>query len=101
MKMVLSEDIVSMTDFARGTKERLQVLQESQRPCVLTHNGRAAAVVLSMEAFEQLASDAEEHRMDQRLRAALAAYDQGELGTEGPKAFARLRQQAVDRRAAR
>ncbi len=101
MKLVLSEDIVSMTEFARATKERLQVLQESQRPCVLTHNGKAAAVVLSVEAFEQMAGDAEEHRMDQRLRAALAAYDQGETGTEGGKAFARIRSRAARRGSAR
>jgi PHD/YefM family antitoxin component YafN of YafNO toxin-antitoxin module len=97
MKMVLSEDIVSMTDFARGTRERLRTLQESQRPCVLTHNGKAAAVVLSVEAFEQLAADAEEHRMDQRLRSALAAYHEGELGTEGGVAFARLRRRTARR----
>lgn len=101
MKLVLSEDIVSMTEFARGTKERLQLLQESQRPCVLTQNGKAAAVVLSVEAFEQMAGDAEEHRMDQRLHAALVAYDQGKTGTEGRKAFARIRSRAARRRSAR
>jgi len=94
----MSEDIVSMTDFARGTKEHIRALQESQRPCVLTHNGKAAAVVLSVEAFEELVGDAEEHRMYQRLRAALVAYDRGGSGTDGPAAFTRLRRRASSKR---
>ena len=40
MKMILAEDIVSVTDFARGTKEHLADMAKKQRPRVLTQNGR-------------------------------------------------------------
>jgi hypothetical protein len=35
-------------------------------------------LVLSLDAFEKMAHDAEEYRMDLRLRAALESYAAGE-----------------------
>jgi PHD/YefM family antitoxin component YafN of YafNO toxin-antitoxin module len=48
-KIILSKDVMSVTDFARGTKELLADLSRHQRPRVLTQNGKAAAVVMSVE----------------------------------------------------
>jgi PHD/YefM family antitoxin component YafN of YafNO toxin-antitoxin module len=99
--MILEEDIVSLTDFARQTKEHTAALKQHHRPRVLTHNGRAAAVVLSVESYEKLAHDAEEHRLDLRLQAALADFAKGRRGIKAAKAFQAIRFRAAKRRAAR
>ena len=93
MKMILAEDIVSVTDFARGTKEHLADMAKKQRPRVLTQNGKAAAVVLTVEAFDELTHQAEEHRLDLELKAALEAYAKGDRGTPGDVAFAQIRKE--------
>jgi prevent-host-death family protein len=94
MKMILSEDIVSVTDFARGTKEHLAEIAKHQRPRVLTQNGKAAAVVLSVAAYEAMAHEAEERRLDQELKATLEAYALGDRGTPADIVFARIRERA-------
>ncbi len=99
--MILGKDIVSLTDFARRTKEHATDLKKHGRPRVLTHNGRASAVVLSVSAYEQLMHDAEEHRLDLRLRAALDAYAKGQRGTGAAKAFQAIRARTAKRRAAK
>ena len=98
--MRLEEDIVSLTDFARRTKEHTAELKKHGRPRVLTHNGRAAAVVLSVAAYEQLMHDAEERKLDLRLRDALEDYAKGNSGTPATKAFQSIRTRASKRRAA-
>ena len=101
MKMVLSEDVVSLTDFARNTKKHTKDLAATGRPRVLTQNGKAAAVVLSPEAFEKMAHDAQEYLLDVRLRKAIERHLAGERGIAGKKAFASLREETVARRKAR
>ena len=91
MKMVLSEDIVSVTDFARDTKEHLAELAKHNRPRVLTQNGRAAAVVLSVETYAEMAYHAEEHRLDRELKVALEAYARGDRGRPLGEALGDLR----------
>jgi PHD/YefM family antitoxin component YafN of YafNO toxin-antitoxin module len=100
MKLSLKEDVVSLTDFARKTRAHTRGLAKSGRPRVLTHNGRAAMVVMSVEAYERLAAEAEEHRLDLKLREAVAAYAKGDLGQPADKVFARLRKRAAKRQAA-
>jgi len=101
MKMILQEDVVSLTDFARNTKQHTTELRETGRPRILTQNGKAAAVVLSPEAFEKMAWDAEEYRLDERLRGAIARHLAGDPGIPGKEAFAALRQETATRRKAR
>ena len=50
MNMILEKDVVSLTDFARQTRKHTAELKKHNRPRVLTHNGKAAAVVLSSAA---------------------------------------------------
>lgn len=101
MNLVLDQDIVSLTDFARNTREHTAELKKHGRPRVLTHNGKAAAVVLSVAAFEELVHDAEERRADMQLKSALDNYAKGERGIPLDEAFAQIRQQAAKRRAVR
>ena len=91
MKMVLEKDIVSLTDFARQTRKHTAELKKNNRPRVLTHNGKAAAVVLSVAAYDEMAHAAEEYRLDMELKAALEAYDRGDRGRPLDEAFGDLR----------
>jgi PHD/YefM family antitoxin component YafN of YafNO toxin-antitoxin module len=101
MKMCLQEDIVSLTDFARQTRQHIAELQAHNRPRVLTHNGKAAAVVLSVAAYEEMAQAAEERRLDLELKTAIEAYARGERGTPGPQAFEEIRAGIAKRKASK
>jgi PHD/YefM family antitoxin component YafN of YafNO toxin-antitoxin module len=96
--MALEQDIVSLTDFARQTRKHTSEIKKHGRPRVLTHNGRASAVVLSVAAYERLRHDAEEHRLDLRLREALNDYAKGRRGTPAATAFQGIRARAAKRR---
>jgi PHD/YefM family antitoxin component YafN of YafNO toxin-antitoxin module len=95
------EDVVSLTDFARNTKQHAEELARGGRARILTQNGKASVVVLSLDAFEQMAHDAEEYRMDLRLRAALESYAAEEFGEQTESVMDRLRKRAAQRRAAK
>jgi len=55
MNMILEKAVVSLTDFARRTRKHTAELKKHNRPRVLTHNGKARAVVLSVRAFNKMA----------------------------------------------
>jgi PHD/YefM family antitoxin component YafN of YafNO toxin-antitoxin module len=99
MRIDLKEDVVSLTDFARNTKEHAKELAKGGRARILTQNGKASVVVLSLDAFEQMAHEAEEYRLDLRLRSALEAYANGDQGTPIGTAMNQLRKRAQKRRA--
>jgi PHD/YefM family antitoxin component YafN of YafNO toxin-antitoxin module len=92
MRMDLKEDVVSLTDFARNTKQHAKELAAGGRARILTQNGKASVVVLSLDAFERMAHDAEEYRMDLRLREALESYAAGEAGVAVKTVMGRLRE---------
>jgi PHD/YefM family antitoxin component YafN of YafNO toxin-antitoxin module len=98
MNIDLKEDVVSLTDFARNTKQHALELAQGGRARILTQNGKASVVVLSLDAFEKMAHDAEEYRMDLRLRAALESYAADESGTPAKTVMGRLRKRAGQRR---
>jgi PHD/YefM family antitoxin component YafN of YafNO toxin-antitoxin module len=100
MRIDLKEDVVSLTDFARNTRQHAEELARGGRARILTQNGKAAVVVLSLDAFEELARDAEEHRMDLRLRSAVESYAKGNRGTATKAVMSRLRKRAEKRRSA-
>jgi prevent-host-death family protein len=49
-----SEDIRSVTDLKRSTREILDHLHASGRPVILTVNGKADSVLLDVRAYERL-----------------------------------------------
>ncbi len=101
MRIDLKQDVVSLTEFARNTKQHAKELADGARPRILTQNGKASVVVLSLDAFEQMARDADEYRMDLRLRAALESYTKGDRGAPATKVMGRLRKRATARRTKR
>ena len=99
MEINLKEDVVSLTDFARNTKRHARELARGGRARILTQNGKASVVVLSLEAFDQLSRDAGEYRMDLRLRKAMEEYAAGERGAKAGTVIGKLRKRAAKRRA--
>ena len=78
MKIDLKNGIGSLTDFARNTREQTDELIRTGRPKVLTQNGSAALLVLSVDAFEELSSQAYKRQMDMRLKESLDRLVAGE-----------------------
>ena len=72
------EDIHSLSDFQRKTREHIQRLRETGRPEVLTVNGKAALVVQDADAYQRLLDLAD--RMDTLLavREGLDSMERGE-----------------------
>ena len=53
MSLTPSEDIRSVTDLKRKTKEILSQVHRTKRPVVLTVNGRADAVLMDTSTYEK------------------------------------------------
>ena len=100
MRIDLKRDVVSLTDFARNTKQHAEELALGGRARILTQNGKASVVVLSLDAFEEMARDAEEYRMDLRLREAMESYDKGNPGAPAKTVMERIRKRAEKRQSA-
>ena len=69
--MIKTEDIGSLTDFARNTKAHLKRLKRTGRPELLTVNGKAEVVVQSASAYQRLLESLEKlqrERRDGKLR---------------------------------
>jgi hypothetical protein len=54
LSLIDLNDVCSLTEFHRKSRVHLRRLQETGRPQVLTVNGRAALVVQSAAAYQQL-----------------------------------------------
>jgi prevent-host-death family protein len=52
--MDITKDIQPMTTFRNRSADSLRHIRETQRPLVLTVNGKAAAVVQDAEAYQRL-----------------------------------------------
>lgn len=98
MRMILEKDIVSLTDFARQTRKHTAELKKTTRPRVLTHNGKATAVVMSVAAYDEMAQAAHERLKDMEQKAALEAYDRGERGRPVDQAFSDLRKRLFNKK---
>lgn len=73
MPISLSEDIHSVTDLKRRTREIVDQLHRTGRPVVLTVNGRADAVLLEVKTYETLLKSANLARLLVPAEAEAAA----------------------------
>lgn len=70
------ENIRSLTDFRRHTKDYVGKLRESNSPLVLTVNGEAALVVQNAQAFQEVQNRLEQAEAElQRLKLAALKQD--------------------------
>lgn len=79
MSISLTEDIRSITDLKRHTREILDHVHQTGRPVVLTVNGRADSVIIDAKVYEKqlkamnlarLLSEAEAQVSDGKARSA-------------------------------
>src|ERR1044071_7403260 len=75
--MIKLDDIHSLSDFQRNTKEHISRLKESGKPTVLTVNGKAEVVVLSASSFQALADKVERAEAIEGIRRGLEEANAG------------------------
>lgn len=85
MPISFADDIRSVTDLKRHTKEILDHVHQSGRPLVLTVNGRADSVIIDAKVYEKqlkamnlarLLSEAEAQVSNGQTRSARAFLDE-------------------------
>ena len=91
--MLNVENIHSLTDFNRNTREHIDRLKESGEPEVLTVNGRAEVVVQDARAYQRLLDEVDYAQTVRILRERLAAFHGGEKGLDVDETFSRIRSQ--------
>lgn len=72
------DDIHSLTDFQRKTREHLERLKETGRPEVLTLHGEAEVVVQDADAYQELLDRLERAEAIAGVREGLASMERGE-----------------------
>ena len=79
MHRINLEDIHSLSDYQRNTKEHVSRLKETGKPSVLTVNGKAELVVLAAGAFHELAEKIERAEAIEGIHRGLADADAGRV----------------------
>jgi prevent-host-death family protein len=72
----LTEDILPIGEFKAQASRVLRQLRSSQRPVVITQNGRPAAVLITPEEFDRIR---EHERFMSAVREGLADAEAGRL----------------------
>lgn len=72
------DDIHSLTDFQRRTREHLERLKKTRRPAVLTLHGQAEVVIQSADAYQELLDRLERAEAVAGLREGLESMERGE-----------------------
>ena len=72
----VSENIVPVSDFKAKAADWLRRLGESSEPVIITQNGKAAAVVLSPAAYDELT---ERFRFMEAVERGLADVEAGRV----------------------
>jgi prevent-host-death family protein len=73
MSISLTDDIRSVTDLKRHTREILDHVHQSGRPVVLTVNGRADSVIIDAKVYEKQVKAMKLARLLSEAEAEIAA----------------------------
>jgi prevent-host-death family protein len=80
MAIKFTEDIRSVTDVKRNTKEILEQIHRTRRPVVVTVNGRADAVLVDAETYQKRLSAERLARLTLRPRKTSRMDDRAPCG---------------------
>ena len=58
-RLRLNQDITPLSEFRAKLKHCIEQVQDSKRPMVITQRGQSAAVVLNVEAYDELLEELE------------------------------------------
>lgn len=75
--MLDAREIYPLSDFQRNARQFIDQLQESQKPVVLTVNGKAAVVVQDATSYQQLLDELELARSAAMIRQGMAEQKAG------------------------
>lgn len=89
--MIDLENIRSLSDFQRNTKQHIRRLKHSGKPEVLTVNGQAELVVQSAAAYQKLLDHADLADSVKILRRRIADVDAGETGIPAEQVLAKVK----------
>jgi PHD/YefM family antitoxin component YafN of YafNO toxin-antitoxin module len=87
---LLPENIHPLTDFLRHHKRHLKQLKRSQRPTVLTLNGKAEVVVQDAKAYQAMIEAVESLDARKGVAEGIASLESGE-GEPADIVLSRLR----------
>ncbi len=76
--MLDTNNIHSLTDFNRNTREHIARLKETGKPEVLTVNGKAEVVVQDAAAYQKLLDDLDYQETVEGIRQGLDSIERGE-----------------------
>ena len=74
--ILISRDIVSLSDFKNSASMMIHQIQDSHRPLVITQNGKASAVLISPIAFDLLT---EQTRLVDAVQRGLLDAESGRM----------------------
>jgi prevent-host-death family protein len=89
--MIHLDDIYSLTDFQRHTKDHIERLKQTGRPEVLTVNGKAEVVVQDAASYQKLLELLDRLEAIEGIKQGLASMYRGE-GRPAAEVFQDLRQ---------
>ena len=75
----ITSDIQSLTTFRRSSGDFMKQLKKTERPVVLTVNGKAAAVVQDAEGYQRLLDIAAQANAEEGIRQGLEDERNGRL----------------------
>ena len=82
--MIAVRNTQSLTDFRQRATETLERLNRTGEAEILTVNGEARAILLSPEAYDELAKEAQATRDVAMIRRAMREIDEGKGQEAGP-----------------
>ena len=97
--MIDLNDIYSLSDFQRKTREHIERLRQTRKPAVLTVNGKAELVVQDASAYQELLDRVDEAEAIIGIQRGLESMDRGE-GEPLDEAIAKVRASVPVRRTA-
>ena len=89
--MIDLNNIRSLSDFQRNTREHIRRLEQTGKPEVLTVNGEAAVVVQSAAAYQKLLDSADLAESVRILRKRLAGPRRGRKDVPADEVLADIR----------
>ncbi|HLL83828.1 MAG TPA: type II toxin-antitoxin system Phd/YefM family antitoxin [Longimicrobium sp.] len=97
--MIDLNDIYSLSDFQRKTREHIERLKQTGKTTVLTVNGKAELVVQDASAYQALLDRVDEAEAIVGIQRGLDSMDRGE-GESLDEAIAKIRASVPVRRSA-
>ena len=88
--MDLSNDIQPLSEFKQNASRFLKQVRETKRPLVLTVNGKPAAVLQDVDAFQKLSEMAQDREVTRMLEERLAYVRGGGKLSPAEEVFDRI-----------